>query len=322
VNAGDGGDASQRFTDAGAPCLPRHGDACLELWARRVGISALAQDEDHVYYARIPGFASIGSIDKASGVDTALTSLETLWTRDLIPYNGFLYWSTIETSGMTNANIARVSIAGGDIEVLLGGLDDEASIGVVADQIYFAKHTNGPLSSILLTGGAPEMLLDEGGVITWIAADGNELFWIERVYLTGQGKTGYVLTHADASLTRIDTASSVDVTYAAALSATHIAWYNPDVGIFYAIDRQTGEQRRLADVPVNPNLPPANSIFAANSTHIYAITPDSRLVRASLDGGAVEELATNLDARVLVLDEQYIYAAVSATGVLRMALPR
>jgi hypothetical protein len=165
------------------------------------------------------------------------------------------------------------------------------------------------------------MLLDEGGVITWIAADGNDVFWIERVYLTDQAKSGYSLTHADPSLTRIETLSSVDVTYAAALSTSHIAWYNPDVGLFYAIDRQSGEQRRLADVPVNSNLPPANSIFAANGTHIYAITPDHRLVRASLDGGAVEELATNLDARILVLDQRYVYATVSATGVLRMALP-
>jgi hypothetical protein len=111
----------------------------------RVGISALAQDDTHVYYARFPEAAFVGSIDKTSGVDTTLTSLGMQSTAALIPHDGYLYWSTIETSTMTNANIARVSIAGGDIEVLLGGLDDEATIGVVANQVYFAKHTNGPL---------------------------------------------------------------------------------------------------------------------------------------------------------------------------------
>ena len=192
------GTPAANFTDGSLRRLLFDGSSPATLEANAKLPDAIALDAVSAYWVETgagPGFShgSVRSMPIDGGAPTILADAGVAWSPGYLAIdNSYVYWTADETPNQGGL-VARVPIAGGNMETLTTTTQIPTSIVLDAQNIYWVEWSEQHTSAVIMTashsGTNPRMLWSGQGMIPWdLALDGTALYWTESLDEGGPGQ--------------------------------------------------------------------------------------------------------------------------------------
>jgi hypothetical protein len=156
--------------------------------ATDVGLTAIAVDETHVYWASLPVTAIMRRPLTGAGTSQVIAPTDTL-AKPIVVDATHVYW--IANAGLAHGAVKRVAKQGGEPPVTLVMEQNQASsLALDAEFFYWANsHYAGTISRCPLSGcvGAPTMIATGQTRPKAVVTDGRSIFWMN---VTGDATAG------------------------------------------------------------------------------------------------------------------------------------
>jgi hypothetical protein len=255
----------------------------------------LAVDATYVYWAEEDGFGTIWRAPIAGGERDVMVQLGAgRYPQTLVLDGGAMF-----ASGGCSGEVWRVPLDGGVPTALFRLTDDACIQGVAVDasDVYF---TNGTVSKVPRTGGAPIVLVPAPtggfGCDGALVASATDLYWVG--HCSGFGGTSGALSSvpiAGGAAVAIDPAAPGGE--AIAIDAANVYWASG--GMIRSLPLAGGPARAIA---------PTDTVFgiAVDATDVYWTTASS-VMKAPLAGGAPTTLAATGGRAAIAVDASRVY---------------
>lgn len=283
-DAGSGGDGGNVAGDASV-CLRSFQSACLErVVGREQTANELAYDGGYLYFSVGNGY----SIRRMSIATRAVEPIATITepVAEMVVEDGYVYFATVPTSGMSNAGIERVPVTGGTVEPLVSGLSSNAHLDVDGGYVYFTIY-GVSLDRVPIAGGMRETLTP-ASYPGWVAARAGNLYWTELVWSAATSSWSGVLSHALVDFSFAENLETSGVSRPMALGVSHVYWYDFAGGAIRRTPLVKGATAVLGSVP--PDNVTRSAELGLSDAYVYVLTSQDELVRVPLAGGTVEPI--------------------------------
>lgn len=268
-----------------AICLHSFHATCLErVIGRDQAANELAYDGGYLYFSVGNGYSIRRMAIATKAVEPVASFADML--AEMVVEDGYVYFATVPTSGMSNAGIERVPVTGGTVETLVSGLSSNAHIDVDGGYVYFTVY-GASLDRVPIGGGMRETLTPSS-YPGWVAARAGNLYWAEQVWSSATSSWSGVLSHALVDFSFAENLETSGVSRPLALGPSHVYWYDFVGGAIRRTPLVKGATEALG--AVTPDNVTRSAELVLSDAYVYVLTNQDELVRVPLAGGTVEPI--------------------------------